>query len=307
MKKPAGKARAGRARRLSMWQRGSTASCSFPGHGHRIRSRVTRATLLRGFEPHCGDRRDPHPLLGRRGRSAPRSRARARGAAYNFTELAPFLARRHRVLIPDLPGHGGTGRATSSRTGRPGRPRRARGRARGHDPGGVLGYSMGGVVALRAAAERPGQSPLSCSSPPPGSSRPPGAPALAGRDRRAAAGAPGRARARRDRAAARPPRPVFGYWGQRAAGPLSRGGARVPRRADRARGREQASRALLRDDPRSYLDRVRCPALVVWGARPARSARGRVRVARGSRAAACPSRHRAPGRRRVPQRARTSS
>src|SRR2546429_6037312 len=28
------------------------------------------------------------------------------GAASNWTELVPLLARRHRLLVPDLPGHG---------------------------------------------------------------------------------------------------------------------------------------------------------------------------------------------------------
>src|SRR5712691_3037089 len=30
------------------------------------------------------------------------------GAASNWVELAPLLASRHRVLVPDLPGHGGS-------------------------------------------------------------------------------------------------------------------------------------------------------------------------------------------------------
>jgi pimeloyl-ACP methyl ester carboxylesterase len=30
------------------------------------------------------------------------------GAAVNWVDLAPLLARRHRVLVPDLPGHGGS-------------------------------------------------------------------------------------------------------------------------------------------------------------------------------------------------------
>ena len=30
------------------------------------------------------------------------------GAAANWVELAPLLARRYRVLVPDLPGHGGS-------------------------------------------------------------------------------------------------------------------------------------------------------------------------------------------------------
>src|SRR2546428_9106977 len=30
------------------------------------------------------------------------------GAAANWTELVPLLVRRHRLLVPDLPGHGGS-------------------------------------------------------------------------------------------------------------------------------------------------------------------------------------------------------
>src|SRR5437879_13512071 len=30
------------------------------------------------------------------------------GAASNWTELAPLLRERHRLLVPDLPGHGGS-------------------------------------------------------------------------------------------------------------------------------------------------------------------------------------------------------
>src|SRR5437868_12269336 len=30
------------------------------------------------------------------------------GAASNWTELAPLLLERHRLLVPDLPGHGGS-------------------------------------------------------------------------------------------------------------------------------------------------------------------------------------------------------
>ena len=77
---------------------------------------MTRATLLRAFESHVAEiggirtrywvGGDGPPLVLVHGLA---------GAAYNFTELAPFLARRHRVLIPDLPGHGGRARCPSSR------------------------------------------------------------------------------------------------------------------------------------------------------------------------------------------------
>ncbi|HET7046566.1 MAG TPA: alpha/beta fold hydrolase [Gaiellaceae bacterium] len=78
------------------------------------------------------------------------------GAASNFAVLAPLLARRHRLLVPDLPGHGGSGSLAAAptlagfadcvaavleheRTG----------------PAAVVGHSMGGVVALRLAVRRP--------------------------------------------------------------------------------------------------------------------------------------------------------
>ena len=102
------------------------------------------------------------------------------GAAYNFTELAPLLARRRRVLIPDLPGHGGTARpfrpwrawVTWPGTS-PGSPS-----TKGWRPAAVLGYSMGGVLALRLAAEQPEAVSAVAASPRPGSSRRPAAPRL---------------------------------------------------------------------------------------------------------------------------------
>ena len=133
-------------------------------------SSVARATLLRAFKSHVAEiggitrywvGGDGPPLVLVHGLA---------GAAYNFTERA-------------LP------RAAASRSDpRPARPRgtgalpvvESLGDLAAHvvrvaeyedmTPPAVLGYSMGGVVALRAAAERPDRV-LSCSSHPPGSSR----------------------------------------------------------------------------------------------------------------------------------------
>src|SRR5437764_15231603 len=69
------------------------------------------------------------------------------GAAWNYTEMQPFLAGR-RLIIPDLPGHGGSSPLPASAT------------LRGYadtlvplldGPTDVFGHSLGGVVALRLA------------------------------------------------------------------------------------------------------------------------------------------------------------
>jgi pimeloyl-ACP methyl ester carboxylesterase len=72
------------------------------------------------------------------------------GAAWNYTEMAPLLDGR-RLLLPDLPGHGGseplpapslTGFADAVATLL-------------DEPVSVFGHSMGGVVALRLAERHP--------------------------------------------------------------------------------------------------------------------------------------------------------
>jgi magnesium chelatase accessory protein len=72
------------------------------------------------------------------------------GAAWNYSELAPLLAGR-RLVIPDLPGHGGSppllapsiaGFADAVA-------------ALLDEPAGVFGHSMGGAVALRLAERHP--------------------------------------------------------------------------------------------------------------------------------------------------------
>jgi pyruvate dehydrogenase E2 component (dihydrolipoamide acetyltransferase) len=232
---------------------------------------VPEATLLGGFQPHfaeIGGTRlrwfesgagDPILLIHGLG-----------GAAANWTVLAPELAKGHRVIVPDLPGHGGSGRP----------PRGARlgwyadvlGELLeevGAVPAGVVGHSMGGVVCLRLAARHPdlvsGLALVESAG-------------IVSLTRRAAvflgvsaALKPARRVARiRGRVARHGllKRLVFGYWG--AADPASLTEESVLGWLESTREHVDtgtAGKALIRDDPRYELDRIACPTLVVWGAR----------------------------------------
>ena len=78
------------------------------------------------------------------------------GAASNWTELAPALAERHRLLVPDLPGHGGSTALPgvsglepfADRVGIVAERERML-------PAPVVGHSLGGVIVLRLALRRP--------------------------------------------------------------------------------------------------------------------------------------------------------
>jgi pimeloyl-ACP methyl ester carboxylesterase len=192
------------------------------------------------------------------------------GAAYNFTALAPLLAERHRLLIPDLPGHGGSAPlpAGTSLAGFAAHVA-AVAEHEGLLPAPVVGYSMGGVVALRLAAERPeAVSALSLIA----------SAGIVSLTRRAglwldavAAVRPGRFVARALNAVARRPNlrvGVFGYWGAedpRALAPEVVAGFLAAQLEHE--DIDTAAKALRAEDPRAYLDRVRCPVLLVWGAR----------------------------------------
>ena len=78
------------------------------------------------------------------------------GAARNWAAVAPALAERHRVLVPDLPGHGGSAAI-------PALPNLAPFAEVVHAiaereealPAVVAGHSLGGVVAVRHALRYP--------------------------------------------------------------------------------------------------------------------------------------------------------
>jgi len=78
------------------------------------------------------------------------------GAASNWVELVPELARRYRLLVPDLPGHAGSAplpvapnvNAFADRIG-------LLADREGMLPAALAGHSAGGLVALRLALRRP--------------------------------------------------------------------------------------------------------------------------------------------------------
>jgi pimeloyl-ACP methyl ester carboxylesterase len=78
------------------------------------------------------------------------------GAASNWTELVPLLARRHRLLVPDLPGHGGSSALPAVSGLEPFADRVALVAEReGMLPAPFVGHSLGGMVVLRLALRRP--------------------------------------------------------------------------------------------------------------------------------------------------------
>ena len=192
------------------------------------------------------------------------------GAASNWCELVPLLAPRFRLLVPDLPGHGGSSPLPSAPTLSSFAEAVFRvAESEGLLPAAVVGHSLGGLVALRLALRRPQ--------------------AVRALVLAAAAGISSASRIRETLVTlvvlTRPARvvaphrrliarlgwlryPVLGYWevsdpsalSPRAVEGFLAGPAIHTDIAD-------AGRALVAADPRLELDRVRCPTLVLWGAR----------------------------------------
>ena len=186
------------------------------------------------------------------------------GAAWNFCELAPLLPGR-RLIAPDLPGHGGSAPSPA-----PSIAAFADAVAAIVDePVGVLGHSMGAVVALRLAERRPDLVRALLLAAPAG---------ISSSSRLALvtlgfAGLvqPGRIAGRRVDRIARSPRLkrlVFGRFEVANSELLSErmvhGFLRGPTINTDPLG---AGLALARDDPRRDLDRVACPALILFGGR----------------------------------------
>jgi pimeloyl-ACP methyl ester carboxylesterase len=232
---------------------------------------VSEATLLRGFEPRVVSVDGVRTRYFVGGEGPPLVVVHGLGgAAVNFTLLAPLLARRHRVLIPDLPGHGKTEpleradglTAYADHVA-------ALAELEGMFPAPLIGYSMGGVIALRLAVSRPksvtGLALVAAAG-------------IVSVSRRAeiwlaVTGAlrPAQIMTRFRGTFARRPRLrwlPFGLWGAVDPPALAPEGV-----IGFLEGPSQhtdvgmAGRALLRDDPRPDLDHVRCPVLLLWGSR----------------------------------------
>jgi pimeloyl-ACP methyl ester carboxylesterase len=187
------------------------------------------------------------------------------GAAWNFTDMQPLLAGR-RLIVPDLPGHGGSAPLPAAAS--------LRGFADAlvpllEEPVDVLGHSLGGVVALRLAERHPELVRRVVVA---------AAAGISSSTRWAEltitlAGVvqPARIAGRRVERIARSSRLrrlVFGGFEVSNADLLSEravhGFLRAPALHTDALG---AGLALAADDPRHDLERVRCPVLLLWGGR----------------------------------------
>jgi pimeloyl-ACP methyl ester carboxylesterase len=192
------------------------------------------------------------------------------GAASNWVELAPALSRSYRVLALDLPGHGGSSPLPAAPSLTPlADVVAAVAEREGLFPAAVVGHSFGGLVALRLALRRPD--------------------AVRALLLASAAGISSGTRAREAAVTtlvlARPARlvapfrrlvarlewlryPVFGFF--EVSDPAALSPAVVEGfLAGPALHTDvlSAGRALVADDPRVDLGAVRCPCLVLAGAR----------------------------------------
>ncbi|HEY3551394.1 MAG TPA: alpha/beta hydrolase [Gaiellaceae bacterium] len=191
------------------------------------------------------------------------------GTIENWRALAPQLAARDRVLVPDLPGHGGSAPLPEARNV----DALAEAVLAIADAEAVrgavwVGHSLGGVVVLRAAVLRPDAARGLVLA---------GAAGIGSASRAAQVtlavlglARPGRLIAPYRRAWSRSRlgrRIAFGWWG--AADP----DALEPELAEaflvgpaHHTNTRQAGQALLASDPRTELDRVACPCVCLWGA-----------------------------------------
>ena len=192
------------------------------------------------------------------------------GAAANWAGVVPLLVARHRLLVPDLPGHAGSTPFPAARTLDPYADRVDRlAELEGMEHAGVVGHSLGGLVGLRLAVNFPQRVSalvLTASAGIRSSTR------EAERYLNLAAILrPTHRYARHREAIARSPSLrmlVFGYFG--ASDPEAMPDAAVDgflSAMDMHMDTATARRALVRDDPRLDLERVACPVFLLWGAR----------------------------------------
>jgi pimeloyl-ACP methyl ester carboxylesterase len=191
------------------------------------------------------------------------------GAASNWTELVPLLARRHRLLVPDLPGHGGSSALPAVSGLEPFADRVALVAEReGMLPAPIVGHSLGGMIVLRLALRRPadvqaivlaGSAGLSIGN-------------IWGRQLLSLFTAirPGRLAARQRGRVARSPllrRVVFGTVSVADPVALTNEAVEGFLAAQLLHTDvDSAWQALRVDDPRQELELIRVPVLVLWGA-----------------------------------------
>ena len=188
------------------------------------------------------------------------------GAAANWLALAPLLLPERRVLVPELPGHGGSAPLPAATSLNAYADRVA---ALMDEPAAVVGHSLGGAIVLRLAIRRPelvralvlaGAAGISS-----GTRQARYALTMTGLIKPGKRIAPYRRRVARSAALKTL---VFGRWGVSDPPALSAEVAEAflagpARHTDTV----SAAKALVRDDPRSDLARVQCPVLLLWGAR----------------------------------------
>jgi pimeloyl-ACP methyl ester carboxylesterase len=192
------------------------------------------------------------------------------GGAANWLALAPLLLPDRRLLVPELPGHGGSAPLPAAPSLNVYADRL--GLLLEHEamaPAAVVGHSLGGAISLRLAIRRPGVVSSLVLAGAAGISS--GARSVRYALTITGIVKPGRRIApyrRRISRSDRLKRLVFGRWG--ASDPAALPPDLVEAfLAGPARHTDtvSAATALVRDDPRTDLDRVQCPSLVLWGAR----------------------------------------
>jgi pimeloyl-ACP methyl ester carboxylesterase len=192
------------------------------------------------------------------------------GSALNWVEIAPRLARSHRVVALDLPGHGASPRLTDAN----GLPAFVAAVAAALEDLGVssalvAGHSFGGQMALALAAQRPELVLGLVLVAPAG---------IGSLRRRVRVGVALTTLVRPGRLVAPfAPRLAQRAWFRRAVlGPFFvADGLVISARATRGFLAElgahsdtrSAGWAMVTDDARVYLANVSCPAIIVWGAR----------------------------------------
>jgi pimeloyl-ACP methyl ester carboxylesterase len=191
------------------------------------------------------------------------------GAAANWTELVPLLMTRHRLLVPDLPGHGGSAALPAVAGLEPFADRVALVAEReGMLPAAVVGHSLGGMVVLRMALRRPDDIPAVVLAAAAGLS----VGNIVGRNLLSVFSTvrPGRLAGRYRALVSRSPllrRFVFGFVSVADPVGLTDGAVEGFLAAHLLHTDvDSAWQALRADDPREELEAVRCPVLVLWGA-----------------------------------------